>query len=158
MNPNDQNFNNDNQNYVVYNDEMDSTNEHQQSKFKRINDYIENHYHDSNSDDVDMDGNDGNNIIGKIIFFRFINSCDWIFSLDNNESVDEMDVDLSPMSNKSIKSGIDRMLELGRELSQMSVRLEKKYQNVNDETVAQNRKMMEVKGFLSLIMPWKCHA
>lgn len=56
-----------------------------------------------------------------------------------------MDVDVSPISNKSIKSGIDRMLELGREMLQMSLRLEKKYQNVNDEIVAQNRKMMEVK-------------
>lgn len=62
-----------------------------------------------------------------------------------NDSVDDMDVDVSPMSAKSIKSGIDRMLELGRELLQMSLRLEKKYQNVNDEIVAQNRKMMEVK-------------
>lgn len=57
---------------------------------------------------------------------------------------DDMDVDVSPMSSKSIKSGIERMLELGRELLQMSLRLEKKYQNVNDEYVAQNRKMMEV--------------
>lgn len=66
------------------------------------------------------------------------------FILDNlNDSVDDMDVDVS--HNKSIKSGIDRMLELGRELLQMSLRLEKKYQNVNDEIVAQNRKMMEVK-------------
>lgn len=66
-------------------------------------------------------------------------------SLDNmNDSVDEMDIDVSPMSNKSIKSGIERMLELGRELLQMSLRLEKKYQNVNDEIIAQNRKMMEV--------------
>lgn len=57
---------------------------------------------------------------------------------------DDMEVDVSPMSSKSIKSGIERMLELGRELLQMSLRLEKKYQNVNDEYVAQNRKMMEV--------------
>lgn len=55
-----------------------------------------------------------------------------------------MDVDISPISNKSIKSGIERMLELGRELLQMSLRLEKKYQNVNDEIIAENRKMMEV--------------
>lgn len=58
---------------------------------------------------------------------------------------DDMDVDVSPMSSKSIKSGIERMLELGRELLQMSLRLEKKYQNVNDEIIAQNRKMMEVR-------------
>ena len=58
---------------------------------------------------------------------------------------DDMDVDV-PMSSKSIKSGIERMLELGRELLQMSLRLEKKYQNVNDEIIAQNRKMMEVSG------------
>lgn len=57
---------------------------------------------------------------------------------------DDMDVDVSPMSSKSIKSGIERMLELGRELLQMSLRLEKKNSNVNDEIVAQNRKMMEV--------------
>jgi nitrate/nitrite-specific signal transduction histidine kinase len=55
-----------------------------------------------------------------------------------------MEIDVSQMSNKSIKSGIERMLELGRELLQMSSRLEKKYQNVNDEIVTQNRKMMEV--------------
>lgn len=36
------------------------------------------------------------------------------------------------------------MIELGRELLQMSMRLEKKYANVNDEIVIQNRKMMEV--------------
>lgn len=58
-----------------------------------------------------------------------------------------MEVDVSPISNKSIKSGIERMLELGRELLQMSLRLEKKYQNVNDEIVAENRKMMEVQIF-----------
>lgn len=57
---------------------------------------------------------------------------------------EDMDVDMSTMSSKSIKSGIERMLELGRELLQMSLRLEKKYQNVNDEIIAQNRKMMEV--------------
>lgn len=33
--------------------------EQQSYKSKRINDYIENHYHDSNSDDIDMDGNIG---------------------------------------------------------------------------------------------------
>lgn len=72
--------------------------------------------------------------------------------LDNlNDSVDDMDVDVSPISNKSIKSGIDRMLELGRELLQMSLRLEKKYQNVNDEIVAQNRKMMEVNFYFQVI-------
>lgn len=60
------------------------------------------------------------------------------------DSSDEMEVDVSPISNKSIKSGIERMLELGRELLQMSLRLEKKYQNVNDEIIAENRKMMEV--------------
>jgi hypothetical protein len=59
-----------------------------------------------------------------------------------------MDVDISPISNKSIKSGIERMLELGRELLQMSLRLEKKYQNVNDEIIAENRKMMEVNSQL----------
>ena len=64
-------------------------------------------------------------------------------SLENINDSDDMDVDVSPMSSKSIKSGIERMLELGRELLQMSLRLEKKYQNVNDEIIAQNRKMME---------------
>lgn len=38
------------------------THEQQSYKSKRINDYIENHYHDSNSDDIDMDGNN----IGEI--------------------------------------------------------------------------------------------
>lgn len=70
---------------------------------------------------------------------------------------DDMDVDVSPMSSKSIKSGIERMLELGRELLQMSLRLEKKYQNVNDEYVAQNRKMMEVSG-RRLFMTQKTHS
>lgn len=128
---NDQNFN-DNQNYTMYGDEMDT---HEQSfKFKRINDYIENHYHDSNSDDVEMDGNNTDNI---------------------NDSVDEMEIDVSQMSNKSIKSGIERMLELGRELLQMSSRLEKKYQNVNDEIVTQNRKMMEEAfSLLAYSNPW----
>lgn len=65
-------------------------------------------------------------------------------SLENMNDSDDMDVDVSPMSSKSIKSGIERMLELGRELLQMSLRLEKKNSNVNDEIVAQNRKMMEV--------------
>lgn len=65
-------------------------------------------------------------------------------SLDNVND-DDMDIDLSPMSSKSIKSGIERMLELGRELLQMSLRLEKKHQNSNDETIAQNRTMMEVR-------------
>lgn len=66
-------------------------------------------------------------------------------SLENMNDSDDMDVDLSPMSSKSIKSGIERMLELGRELLQMSLLLEKKYQNVNDDIIAQNRKMMEVR-------------
>jgi hypothetical protein len=56
-------------------------------------------------------------------------------SIDNtNDDSDDMDVDVSPISNKSIKSGIERM--------QMSLRLEKKYQN--DEIIAENRRMMEV--------------
>ena len=67
----------------------------------------------------------------------------------HDDSSDEMEVDVSPISNKSIKSGIERMLELGRELLQMSLRLEKKYQNINDEIIAENRKMMEVSfGYL----------
>lgn len=68
---------------------------------------------------------------------------------------DDMDVDVSPMSSKSIKSGIERMLELGRELLQMSLRLEKKYQNNNDEILAQNRKMMEVSEGLIDGVGWK---
>lgn len=48
-------FNSDNQNYSIYGD--DTQEQSSFNKFKRINDYIENHYHDSNSDDVDMDGN-----------------------------------------------------------------------------------------------------
>ena len=55
-----------------------------------------------------------------------------------------MDVDESSLNKSTIKSGIERMLELGRELLQMSLRLEKKYQNINDDLIAQNRKMMEV--------------
>lgn len=71
-------------------------------------------------------------------------------SLENMNDSDDMDVDVSPMSSKSIKSGIERMLELGRELLQMSLRLEKKYQNVNDEIIAQNRKMMEASAYLHI--------
>jgi hypothetical protein len=71
-------------------------------------------------------------------------------SLENMNDSDDMDVDVSPMSSKSIKSGIERMLELGRELLQMSLRLEKKYQNVNDEIIAQNRKMMEVSDLVGV--------
>lgn len=48
-------FNSDNQNFSIYGDDTQEQNSF--NKFKRINDYIENHYHDSNSDDVDMDGN-----------------------------------------------------------------------------------------------------
>lgn len=62
-----------------------------------------------------------------------------------------MEVDSPPTNNsssnnnnKASKTGIERMIELGRELLQMSMRLEKKYANVNDEIVTQNRKMMEV--------------
>lgn len=63
-----------------------------------------------------------------------------------------MEVDSPPTNNsssnnnnsKASKTGIERMIELGRELLQMSMRLEKKYANVNDEIVVQNRKMMEV--------------
>lgn len=55
MDQNEQDFNNDNQNYSIYGDENHEQNSF--NKFKRINDYIENHYHDSNSDDIDMDGN-----------------------------------------------------------------------------------------------------
>jgi hypothetical protein len=67
------------------------------------------------------------------------------------DSLDEMDVDISPLNKSTIKSGIERMLELGRELLQMSLRLEKKYQNTNDDLIAQNRKMMEVKRARELI-------
>jgi hypothetical protein len=52
----------------MYGDEMDT---HEQSfKFKRINDYIENHYHDSNSDDVEMDGNNTGNKLFKLILVK----------------------------------------------------------------------------------------
>lgn len=61
MDQNEQDFSNDNQHYAIYGD--DTHEQNSLNKFKRINDYIENHYHDSNSDDVDMDGNN----IGEII-------------------------------------------------------------------------------------------
>lgn len=69
----------DNQNYSIYGDENQEQNSF--NKFKRINDYIENHYHDSNSDDIDMDGNNvGKSTIIvvikerclKIILFNFL--------------------------------------------------------------------------------------
>jgi hypothetical protein len=63
MDQNDQNsdFNNDNQDYSMYGDEVREQNS--LNKFKKsTNDYIENHYHDS-SEDVEMDGN------GNIIHF-----------------------------------------------------------------------------------------
>jgi hypothetical protein len=66
MDENDQNFNNGNQNYsTIYSDDMDTHEQQQSFKFKRINDYIENHYHDSNSDDIDMDGH----TIGELIIY-----------------------------------------------------------------------------------------
>lgn len=49
-----------------------------------------------------------------------------------------VDVDLIP-NRKTSKSGVERMLEFGRELFQMSQRLEK--ENGANET---NRKMLEV--------------
>lgn len=146
MDQNEQDFSNDNQHYSIYGD--DTHEQNSLNKFKRINDYIENHYHDSNSDDVDMDGNN----IGRISKYYFINYLTlycvlgYSKSLENMNDSDDMDVDVSPMSSKSIKSGIERMLELGRELLQMSLRLEKKYSIGSDEIVAQNRKMMEVSG------------
>lgn len=64
LNQNEQDFNNDNQNYSIYGDEAQEQNSF--NKFKRINDYIENHYHDSNSDDIDMDGNNiGSSIVSQ---------------------------------------------------------------------------------------------
>lgn len=68
MDENDQNLNNGNQNYSIYGDDMDTHDHEQQQsfKFKRINDYIENHYHDSNSDDIDMDGHNIGETNGKI--------------------------------------------------------------------------------------------
>lgn len=71
-----------------------------------------------------------------------------------------MEVDSPPTNNsssnnnnsKASKTGIERMIELGRELLQMSMRLEKKYANVNDEIVIQNRKMMEVSLVQKLIL------
>lgn len=140
----DPNFSNDNQNYSIFNEEMNTPNQQQSFKFKRINDYIENHYHDSNSEDVEMDENGGG-----------YNNSSKVTVENINDSSDEMDVDVSPISNKSIKSGIERMLELGRELLQMSLKLEKKYQNVNDEIIAENRKMMEEAfSLLAYSNPW----
>lgn len=56
-------FNNDNQDYSMYGDEVREQNS--LNKFKRsadsTNDYIES-YHDNSSEDVDMDGNIGKNI------------------------------------------------------------------------------------------------
>lgn len=57
LDQNDQDFNSDNhEQNTIYGDENLEQNSF--NKFKRINDYIENHYHDSNSD-IDMDGNTG---------------------------------------------------------------------------------------------------
>lgn len=61
-------------------------------------------------------------------------------SSNNNSSANNNSSNVS----KDTKTGIERMIELGRELLQMSLRLEKKYDNVNDEIIVQNRKMMEV--------------
>ncbi|XP_059610165.1 ran-binding proteins 9/10 homolog isoform X1 [Phlebotomus argentipes] len=69
-----------------------------------------------------------------------------------NDSIDgdeKMDVD-SAVSNKSSKSGVERMLEFGRELSQMSQRLEK--DNGPNEG---NRKMLEdAFSLLAYSNPW----
>lgn len=58
MDQNDQNndFNNDNQDYSMYGDEVREQNTLNKIK-KSTNDYIENHYHDNSSEDVEMDGN-----------------------------------------------------------------------------------------------------
>lgn len=66
MDQNEQEFINDNQTYSIYGDDDHAHEQNSFNKFKRINDYIENHYHDSN-DDIDMDGNN----IGTIWKFRF---------------------------------------------------------------------------------------
>lgn len=50
------------------------------------------------------------------------------------------EVDSSPASNKSVKSGIERMLEFGRELFQMSQQLEKE-NGVSEK----NQKLLEVR-------------
>lgn len=60
----------------------------------------------------------------------------------------EIEIDLSTTSNKSIKSGIERMLELGRELLQMSLSLEKSHSS--ESLNSSNRKTMEVR--ISLII------
>lgn len=75
MNQNEQDFSNENQNYLIYGDETQEQNSF--NKFKRINDYIEHHYHDSNSDDVDMDGNNIGNAsnflqrITSLLYFEY---------------------------------------------------------------------------------------
>ncbi|CAO1318165.1 unnamed protein product [Diamesa hyperborea] len=117
-------------------------NEENEMKFKRINDYIENHYHDCNSSDVEMIEGHGNDNNGKIRSFD-----------KPIEEVMEIEIDLSTTSNKSIKSGIERMLELGRELLQMSLRLEKKH--LNESVNSQNRKTMEEAfSLLAYSNPW----
>lgn len=61
LDQNDQDFNGENhEQNTIYGDENLEQNSF--NKFKRINDYIENHYHDSNSD-IDMDGNNGECLI-----------------------------------------------------------------------------------------------
>lgn len=141
-NEDDEDYNN--ENYSIYTDvDVAEQQQHQSFKFKRINDYIENHYHDSNSEDVDMDVDSHQNNIQTTI-----TNCP-------GDSLDDMDVDESSLNKSTIKSGIERMLELGRELLQMSLRLEKKYQNINDDLIAQNRKMMEEAfSLLAYSNPW----
>lgn len=78
MDQNEQDFNNDNQNYSIYGDDTQEQNSF--NKFKRINDYIENHYHDSNSDDVDMDGNNiGESAERRKSTTSFINMCESVW-------------------------------------------------------------------------------
>lgn len=70
-----------------------------------------------------------------IVNIILLNHCVFFFLL-----VFICSIDVDPIPNrKSSKSGVERMLEFGRELFQMSQRLEK--ENGANET---NRKMLEV--------------
>jgi hypothetical protein len=130
---NDYDLQNNNQNH------QDGDNSYQMSNNKKINDYIENHYHDVEMESCGNSNNgfDGNQKSG--------------YPMECTDEENEMDIDLATYNNnKLIKSGIERMLDFGRDLFQMSQRLEKLH-GVNEK----NQKMLEdAFSLLAYSNPW----
>lgn len=127
------------QNNNQHNQNMENES-YQVSNNKKINDYIENHYHDVEMESCNSNnGFDGNQKSGGYGTMECV------------DEENEMDVDLATYNNnKLIKSGIERMLDFGRDLFQMSQRLEKMH-GVNEK----NQKMLEdAFSLLAYSNPW----